>query len=137
MKQFEYVEDAKLGKPKTPSKWKGFPEYTLITKVRMTCGGGLDVDGATWYEYVYRLDEIPTNKIIEVKRYDGKMIRLNTAYVVSTEDFKLAKATLDITEWAELSRGYIGPNEEEYYVLIDDDKELDLQLYQSNKLDLL
>lgn len=43
MKQFEYVEDAKLGKPKTPSKWKCFPEYTLITKVRMTCGGGLDV----------------------------------------------------------------------------------------------
>ena len=36
MKQFEYVEDAKLGKPKTPSKWKCFPEYTLITKVRMT-----------------------------------------------------------------------------------------------------
>lgn len=135
MKQFEYVEDAKLCKPKTPSKWKCFPEYTLITKVRMTCGGGLG--GASWYEYVYRLDEIPTNKIIEVKRYDGKMIRLNTAYVVSTEDFKLAKATLDITEWAELSRGYIGPNEEEYYVLIDDDKELDLQLYQSNKLDLL
>ena len=65
------------------------------------------------------------------------MIRLNTAYVVSTEDFKLAKATLDITEWAELSRGYIGPNEEEYYVLIDEDKELDLQIYQSKKLDLL
>lgn len=46
--------------------------------------------------------------------------------MVSAEDFKLAKATLDITEWAELSRGYIGPNKEEYYVLIDDDKELDL-----------
>lgn len=124
MKQFEYVEDAKLRKPTTPSTWKCFPEYTLITRVRMACGGGLG--GASWYEYVYRLDGIPTNKIIEVKRYDGKTIRLNTAYMVSAEDFKLAKATLDITEWAELSRGYIGPNKEEYYVLIDDDKELDL-----------
>ena len=124
MKQFEYVEDAKLRKPTTPSTWKCFPEYTLITRVRMACGGGLG--GASWYEYVYRLDEIPKNKIIEVKRYDGKTIRLNTAYMVSAEDFKLAKATLDITEWAELSRGYIGPNKEEYYVLIDDDKELDL-----------
>ena len=88
MKQFEYVEDAKLRKPTTPSTWKCFPEYTLITRVRMACGGGLG--GASWYEYVYRLDEIPTNKIIEVKRYDGKTIRLNTAYMVSAEDFKLA-----------------------------------------------
>lgn len=55
MKQFEYVEDAKLRKPTTPSTWKCFPEYTLITRVRMACGGGLG--GASWYEWTPLLTE--------------------------------------------------------------------------------
>lgn len=123
MKNFEYC-NGKLAKEVFPSHWKDNPEYMLITKVYMSCGGGMG--GSSWYEYVERLEDIPSNEIIKVKRYDGKELLINTSWVVSAENFKLAKATLDISKW----ESYY-PNEEKkgirnYYVLLDDDVELEL-----------
>lgn len=124
MEEFTYLENHRLGKPKTPSKWIGKPEYLPITKIRMTCGGGMG--GSTWYEYVQHLDKIPSNEIISVRRYDGKDIRLNTSYIVEAEDFTMATVHLDISEWAKLSASYRGSNIETYYVLIDGDQKLEL-----------
>ena len=125
MEQFAYLKKTRLGRQKTPSRWvKEKPDYLLITRIKMTCGGGMG--GSSWYEYVYRVEEIPSNTIMKFKRYDGKEITINTSYIVSAEDFKLAKAELDITEWKSMSTIYDGNNIETYYVLIDDDEELTL-----------
>ena len=125
MEQFEYRKDAELGKKKNPSYWEGEPEYTPITRIRMSCGGGMG--GAQWFEYIYRLGKIPSNTIMKVKRYDGKVISLNTSYVVSAEDFTLAKAELNISEWRAITRDYSKDDIETYYVLIDDGAELKLK----------
>lgn len=118
--QFKYMENPMLGREYTPSKWDGLPTYKQITRLRMTAGGGMG--GACWYEYVDRLAEIPSNEMIEVKRYDGKWIRINTSYVVYSEDFTLATATLDIREWARCAMENI--ETKKYYVLVDDNKKL-------------
>lgn len=123
MKNFEYC-NGKLKKDIEPSKWVGCPEYMFITKLRMSCGGG--IGGSSWYEYVERLKDIPSNTVIKVKRYDGKEIFINTSWLVEAEDYKLVKATLDISRW----ETYYPDKEKEgirsYYVLMDDDVELKL-----------
>lgn len=118
----EYLKTAKLSKKLTPSTWIGEPKYKLITRIHMTCGGG--IGGSSWEEYVERMEEFPTNKIIKVKRYDGKELFINTSYIVKTENFKLAKADLNISEWEAIRGGNNGFITN--YVLIDDDKELEL-----------
>lgn len=118
--QFKYMKNPMLGREYTPSKWAGLPTYKQITRLRMTAGGGMG--GACWYEYVDRLAEIPSNEMIEVKRYDGKLIRINTSYVVHSEDFTLATATLDIREWARCAMENV--ETKKYYVLVDDNKKL-------------
>ena len=114
MEQFTYIKDAKLGKEKNPSYWMGQPEYLPITRIKLSCGGG--IGGASWYEYVYRVNEIPSNIIVKFKRYDGKEISINTAFIVKAEDFKLAIADLNISEWAAMTRDYNGSNIKRYYV---------------------
>ena len=123
MEQFEYRKDARLGKEYTPSEWAGEPEYTKITRISMTSGGGMG--GRHWYEYVRRLPEIPSNSIISATRYDGKEIKINTSFIVQAEDFTLAKASLDVTGWIEM--GGNGDRFRDFYVLIDDGKELVLE----------
>lgn len=124
MANFEYCNELK--KRVSPSKWVGTPEYMLITRLEMTCGGGMG--GSRWYEYVARLKQIPSNEMIKVHRYDGKDIYINTSYVVSAENFTLGKAELDITKW----KYYHTPNVnnetviETQYVLLDDGMELTL-----------
>ena len=124
MGNFEYC-NGKLKKEYSPSDWAGEPEYMFVTKIHMSCGGGMG--GSSWYEYVERLRDIPSNKIIKAKRYDGKEIFINTMWLVGAENFKLAKAVLDISKW----ENYY-PNREKkkgtkvYYVLVDDDVELEL-----------
>ena len=118
--QFKYLENPVLGREYSPSRWTGIAKYKHITRLRMTAGGGMG--GACWYEYVERLTEIPSNQIIDVKRYDGKQICINTSYVVCAENFKLATAILDISEWARIRKEMV--NSKTYYVLIDDNKSL-------------
>lgn len=123
MEQFSYLKNPELGKEYTPSKWMGNPEYVKITRLKMTCGGGLG--GQSWYEYVYR-QKIPSNQIAAFTRYDGKEIHINTSYVVEAEDFTQVKATLDISEWCDVQHDH-GERIREYYVLIDDGKTLTLK----------
>lgn len=120
MKQFEYLENPELEKEYFPAKWVGNPEYTPITRLDMTSGGG--VGGRHWYEYVTRLtpNALPSNQIISVTRYDGKVIYINTSFVVMAENFTLAKASLDVS-------GGTGEDIKEYFVLIDTGKELRLK----------
>lgn len=120
MLKFEYLNDARLRKPKTPSHWEKEPEYTPVTRLDLDCGGKM------WSEYVYRVDTIPSNEIVKFKRYDGKDIMLNTSYIVLAQNFKIAKAELNISEWASATGWYTEDNIESYYVLIDDDAELQL-----------
>ena len=125
MEQFEYRKDAKLGKSVTPSSWLRKPDYTPITRIRLSCGGGMG--GSSWYEYIERLENIPSNEVIKVKRYDGKEIYINTSWVVMAEDFKLAEALLEVSEWEEFTGEKISDNGiKVYYVLLDDDAELEL-----------
>lgn len=123
MKEFDFLENPEFGKEYTPSKWMGDPEYTKITRLKMTCGGGLG--GQSWYEYVYR-QQIPSNQIVAFTRYDGKEIRINTSYVVEAEDFTLARAVLDISEWCDIQHDN-GERVKEYLVLINDGKTLTLR----------
>lgn len=118
MGQIQYVKDAILKKGKNPSEWINEPEYIPITEIKMTCGGKV------WSEYVHRVYQIPSNTIMKFKRYDGKMITLNTSYIVSAEDFTLAIAELDITEWSEKNNCFSYGDSEKYYRIIDDNKKL-------------
>lgn len=122
--KFEVLKDLKINKPKSPSAWVGEPKYLPITRLKMSCGGG--IGGSSWYEYVYRLEKIPSNTMLNIKRYDGKNFSVNTAYVVKAENFKLAIAELDISEWARLSKEIIGEATENYFWLIEDDEKIKL-----------
>lgn len=133
MEEFTYIKDAKLDRQKKPSHWEGAPKYLPITRLNMTCGGG--VGGSNWYEYVYRVDNIPSNTIMEFIRYDGKQIKINTTYIVGAEDFKLATARLNISEWATATKSYNNDTIETYRVLIDDNAELKLMTNDSEKFD--
>ena len=124
MKNFEYLESAIMNKPKTPSTWIGEPKYTPVTRIKISCGGGMG--GASWYEYVHKVTEIPANTLVKFKRFDGKEFMLNTSFVVCAEDFTLAKVELDITAWKALSHYSKGDNIETYYVMIDEDSILKL-----------
>lgn len=63
MEQFTYRENPELGKEFTPSEWDGEPEYLPITRIKMTCGGGMG--GQSWYEYIHRIKDIPNNAIMK------------------------------------------------------------------------
>lgn len=84
-----HVIEKKL--PLSPAKWVSEPRYKKISRIRMSCGGGLG--GAQWFEYVYRVDhEELSKKFIKVERIDGKEIIINTSNVVDIEDFTLVEA---------------------------------------------
>lgn len=118
--KFEVLKDLKINKPKSPSAWVGEPKYLPITRLKMSCGGGMG--GSNWYEYVYRLEKIPSNTMLNVKRYDGKSFFVNTAYVVNAENYKLVITKLDISAWASLSNQIIEETTEKYLSLIEDDE---------------
>lgn len=77
--------------PISTAKWISEPRYKKISRIRMSCGGGLG--GAQWFEYVYRIGYEDLNKkFIKVERIDGKEISINTSNVVDIEDFTLVEA---------------------------------------------
>lgn len=77
---------------------------------------------SSWYEYVYRLEKIPSNTMLNVKRYDGKSFFVNTAYVVNAENYKLVITELDISAWASRTNKIIEETTEKYFSLIEDDE---------------
>ena len=113
------------GKTATISRWKrpsnfiGSPELKSITRITMTCGGGLG--GAQWDEYVCKVSDIEEG-IGTYTRYDGKRIRLNSRYIVKAEDYTLVKADLDILPWKKAGGRMSDPmpDIETKYFLVED-----------------
>lgn len=83
-----------VGVPMTPSEWIGDVEYIPVSKIRITCGGGMG--GASWDEYVEMIEDIPTDKMIKVKRViDNKELIINPRYIVTSENYEIAHRKLD------------------------------------------
>ena len=85
-----------IGVPMTPGHWVSKSvEYMPITRLRMSCGGG--IGGAQWFEYVNRvpLDELAEMKSAIVTTWNGKRKLINMNYVVEAEKFTIAKAVYD------------------------------------------
>lgn len=133
--KFEYNETGILERRFPHSEWLEDVEYIPITRLHLSCGGGMG--GASWYEYVLQTDEarnLPANEIITVRRYDPKYkyqcksIQINTRFVVDAEDFKIAVAKLDITNWKALQKNAdVMDTIQTYYTLIDEDETLTLK----------
>ena len=90
-----YTESV-LPKPMSPAYWVSGVSYREITRIKMTCGGGMG--GSVWYEYVNRIplkDLASFDKMcMTVRRWDGKEILLNRSYMVKAEQFTIASAVL-------------------------------------------
>ena len=72
--------------PLTPSKWvDNKVKYTPITRLRLSCGGGMG--GAQWYENVQRipLSDIKPNTMLEVTDLEGRKHLVNTRYIVEAD----------------------------------------------------
>ena len=80
-----YTDDV-LRRPMTPGKWVGRPSYLKITRLKMSCGGGLG--GSTWYEYVQRISLPELAKkpdSLVFRTWNGQEIFLNKSYIVKAE----------------------------------------------------
>lgn len=96
-KDFNTVHtSATLKRPITPGRWVSDVMYQPITRITMTCGGGLG--GSVWCEYVER---VPLEALAGLrggavfKTWDGKEIMLNTSNMVKAEQFTVASAVLN------------------------------------------
>jgi len=93
MEKIPQLKDNMVYLPCTPSKWIGEPEYTKISRIGLTAGGGMG--GSRWREYVEQTDKVESNIIQEFTRITGKKIKINTSYVTDIEDFILVTLKLD------------------------------------------
>ena len=91
--------DNTLYRPMSPSVWVSEAvSYQPITKLTMTCGGGLG--GSRWEEFIKR---IPIENICcggdfsVVESWDGKKFLLNKRYLVKGEQLTIASAVLRST----------------------------------------
>lgn len=98
LKDFDIIKETcgALFLPKTPAHWLGDePEYRKISRVEMTCGGGMG--GCHWYEYINRgeMQDVTVGgvKMLECTRWNGKKVTINPQYVVAIEDYTLLLAT--------------------------------------------
>lgn len=97
-KDFEklYTEST-LKRPMTPSSWVSKKmEYLPITRITMSCGGG--IGGSKWYEYVERIpleDLADGNTPAVFRTWDGRDVLLNRAFMVKAEQYTIASAVLN------------------------------------------
>lgn len=114
-----YTKDT-IGVPMTPSRWVGKPKYKKVTRLKMSCGGGMG--GSTWYEIIDRidLDELTKNETLIVKNYEGDTIFLNRKYIVKAIQLTLVTAILD----SQNSNYPVGKHE--YNWLVEDEKKITL-----------
>lgn len=85
-----------IGKKCSPSAPPVLLDTRVITRVKMSCGGGMG--GSTWCEYGKALDPIEPNKVIRFRDYiTGEVILLNTNYIVKASEKKVAKVKSDCT----------------------------------------
>lgn len=83
----------KIFLPMTPSSWVGSPEYIRITRMRMTCGGGMG--GAQWTEYIRRVSDIKSNEIQKFETFDGRQVLINSSFMVKADNCTLVKVMID------------------------------------------
>ena len=91
-------DDEVIKRPRTPSVWVTKDVcYDEITRIKMSCGGGMG--GSKWYEYVERVPLDALAKIgrgcVVLRTYEGKDVLINMDYVVEAEQFTVASAVLD------------------------------------------
>ena len=118
MYDIPYITKSKLGLPMTPAKWVGEPTYKPVTRLRITCGGG--IGGSSWYEYVERENVFPSNKLHCFTRIDGKKITINTAFIVEAEDFRL----VTVAFWNENPSYKLGLQNKQY--IVEDECKIEL-----------
>lgn len=75
-------KNTNIGFPRTPSRWEGDPIYTPVSRIKMSCGGGMG--GSVWYETVERIDieTLDFTKPLIVTTIDGNKKLLNPRYIV-------------------------------------------------------
>lgn len=84
-----------FGRPMTPGSWVTLNrdiKYTPVTRLSMSCGGGMG--GSHWYEYIERVpleDLVNQNRIIATT-WDGKRKLINMNNVVSADEYTIASA---------------------------------------------
>lgn len=85
-----------IGKHVSPSIPPVLLDEKQIQRVRISCGGGMG--GSSWFEYGKALDPIEPNKIIRFRCYiTGEVKFINTSFVVTVENKKVAKVESDCT----------------------------------------
>lgn len=111
-----------LPKPMSPASWIKEVMYKKITRISMTCGGGLG--GSHWFEYVER---IPLEKLaadgsplLIVRSWDSKEFLLNKSYMVKADELTIASAVLRSTN------PYFPIGDYTYYYLVEDGHRLTL-----------
>lgn len=113
-----HTEDV-LKRPMTPGKWVGRPSYLEITRLHMTCGGG--IGGSTWFEYISRINLMDLAKdesnYLVTQRWNGSAVFINKAYVVSAEQFTIAYA-----DYESLNPNYPAGTYTYYYLTEDGHK---------------
>ena len=110
---------------KSPSSFAENAELFPVTRITMTCGGGMG--GSQWHEYVERTNRFPEG-VTEYTRWDGKAVHLNSAYMVKAENFILVKAKLDVRAWKRASGQHTQhmPDTEEKFFLVEPGTEVRL-----------
>jgi hypothetical protein len=88
-----YTDDI-VKPPMTPGKWVSDINYIPVSRIGMSCGGG--VGGSFWYEYITNFDVrsflSSRDDMILVKTWKGKNKIINKRYIVDIEDFDIAFA---------------------------------------------
>lgn len=86
---------ATFGRPMTPGYWvtkNGNVQYFPVTRLDMSCGGGMG--GSHWYEYIARipLEELAEKERVVVTTWDGERKLINMSNVVKAEEYTVASA---------------------------------------------
>lgn len=69
-----------------------------VTKVKMSCGGGMG--GSKWYEFGGFENKPKIGEFVNfVDAVSGETKIINPNYIVEVEEKKLVKVTTDVTEW--------------------------------------
>ena len=93
----KYLKGDEIRFPSTPSEWIGAPSYKKATQLLVSYGGGMG--GANMRIYVERVHDFLDNKLQNFKLLDGKIINVNTAFIVKAEDYTVVSAKYYNTNW--------------------------------------
>ena len=90
-----------VSRPMTPGQWASQMTYMPVTRLGISCGGG--VGGSHWFEYVDTIDFSEfienTEPMIKVKTWNGKEMVINKNFIVDLENFEIAHAKYNSQNW--------------------------------------